>query len=307
MTAPGDAHENLHDDASRRGTAVARDCDRAFVRLHEGLLHYRHAGPGSGAALPLWMMHASPASSRSVEPLALELANRHGRRVFAPDTPGFGDSAPLAQSEPAMADYADAMLRALDALRLERVDLYGFHTGAHIAIEMALARPERIGALVLDGLLWLEDDEREAYLTQYAPPLLLDANGTQVFTALQFIRDQAWFFPHFRRDAAHNLGGGAMPPELLHVLTVDLLKGAETYHLAYHAVFRHRLAERLPRLGARPVMMMADAADPTRHAVARAASVVPGAARTVLAESWSPAGLATKAATVVDFVSRTRT
>lgn len=288
---------------------LARDCDRAFVRLREGLLHYRHAGPGpgSGAAPPLWMMHASPASSRSVEPLALELANRHGRRVLAPDTPGFGDSAPLAQSLPAMTDYADAMLRALDALRLERVDLYGFHTGAHVAIEMALARPDRIGALVLDGLLWLEDDEREVYLAQYAPPLRPDAHGTQVFTALQFIRDQAWFFPHFRRDAAHNLGGGAMPPELLHVLTVDLLKAAETYHLAYHAVFRHRLAERLPRLGGRSVMMMADAADPTRHAVARAASVVPGAASALLAESWSPAGLSTKAATIVDFVSRTRT
>jgi pimeloyl-ACP methyl ester carboxylesterase len=296
-------------------SAGATDCERAFVRLREGLLHYRHAGPGAtqdgaraaaGAgrrARPIWMMHASPASSRSLEPLALELANRHGRRVFAPDTPGNGDSAPLAMAEPELGDYADAFVRALDALRIERADLYGFHTGAHVAIEMALAHPDRVGRLVLDGLLWLEDAERDAFLAEYAPPLRPDASGTQVFTALQFIRDQAWFFPHFRRDPAHNLGGGAMPPALLHALTVDLLKAAETYHLAYRAVFRHRLEDRLPRLGAQPVLLMADASDPTRHAVARAAAIVPGARSTVLADSWSAAGLAAKAAVLAEFLA----
>jgi pimeloyl-ACP methyl ester carboxylesterase len=295
------------------GAAGPPDCERAFLRLREGLLHYRHAGAdaSSGAAAstgaasaapPLWMMHASPASSRSVEPLALALAHRHGRRVIAPDTPGNGDSAPLDVAEPELVDYGDAFVRAMDALRIERADLYGFHTGAHIAIEMALAHPDRTGRLVLDGLLWLDDAEREEFLACYAPPLRPDANGTQVFTALQFIRDQAWFFPHFRRDPAHNLGGGAMPPELLHALTVDLLKAADTYHLAYRAVFRHRLEQRLPRLGAQPVMLMVDAADPTRPAVARAAALVPGARSAVLADSWSPDGLATKAATIVEFL-----
>jgi len=281
------------------------DCDRAFLRLREGLLHYRHAGSSDAARRerPIWMMHASPASSHSLEPLALALANRHGRRVIAPDTPGNGDSAPLAPADPELEDYADAFVRAMDALRIERADLYGFHTGAHIAIEMALAHPDRVGRLVLDGLLWLEDAERDDYLAQYAPPLQPDSNGTQVFTALQFIRDQAWFFPHFRRDAAHNLGGGAMPPDLLHGLTVDLLKAAQTYHLAYRAVFRHRLAERLPKLGAQPVMMMADATDPTRHAVARAAAIVPGARSAVLADSWSPAGLAAKATSIAEFLT----
>lgn len=291
--------------------ALPPDCDRAFVRVPEGQLHYRHAGPAHGgrdatsapAANPLWMMHASPASSASVEPLALELARRHGRRVFAPDTPGNGDSAPLRAAEPALRDYADAFARALDALRLERVDLYGYHTGAHIAIELALAHPARVGGLVLDGLLWLDDAERADYLAHYAPPLVPDAHGTQVFTALQFIRDQAWFFPHFRRDAAHNLGGGAMPPALLHALTVDLLKAAPTYHLAYRAVFRHRLEERLPALAARRVMLLADAADPTRHSIERARALLPAARSSVLDDAWSPRGLAAKAAAIAQFLS----
>ena len=279
------------------------DCDRAFVRLREGLLHYRHAGSAVlAAALPLWIMHASPASSRSREPLALELANHHGLRAVAPDTPGNGDSAPLLHARPGLADYADTLLRAMDALQIERVDLYGFHTGAHLAIEMALARPDRVGHLILDGLLWLEDAERADYLEHYAPPLRPDANGTQVFTALQFIRDQAWFFPHFRRDQAHNLGGGAMPPRLLHALTVELLKAADTYHLAYRAVFAHRLEERLPLLGAAPVLLMSDVSDPTRPAVERAAARIAGARKLVLEDTWSSAGLAAKAASIAAFL-----
>jgi len=277
-------------------------CDRAFVRLSEGLLHYRHAGGDRAAQRPIWLMHASPASSQSLEPLAVELATRHGRAVCAPDTPGNGDSVPLRAADPELPDFADAFVRAMDALGIERADLYGFHTGAHIAIEFAIGHPDRVGGIVLDGLLWLEEHERADYLRHYAPPLVPDAHGTQVFAALNFIRDQAWFFPHFKRDAAHNLGAGAMPPELLHALTVELLKAAGTYHLAYRAVFRHRLAERLPLLAGRRVMLIADGADPTRHAVLRAADFVPGAVADVGGDGWSPEGIAAKAARIAEFL-----
>lgn len=282
--------------------SVSTGPERAFLRVREGLIHYRHAAPGSEAAAadrPVWMMHASPASSRSLE--ALLMAMGRTRRAIAPDTPGNGDSAPLSGHAPALGDYADAFLRSMDALGIERADLYGYHTGAHIAIEMAILRPDRIGSLVLDGLLWLEDSERADYLAQYAQPLVPDAQGTQVFRALQFIRDQAWFFPHFRRDAAHNLGGGAMPPALLHALTVDLLKAAETYHLAYHAVFRHRLEERLPLLR-RPVLLLGDEGDPTRHSIPRAAALIEGARTALPGEGWSPQGAAAKAALISSFL-----
>lgn len=277
------------------------DCDRAFVRIVEGSMHYRHAGDATTGHRPVWMMHASPASSRSVEPLALAVATLGRRRVLAPDTPGNGDSAPLHLSDPELGDYADAFLRMLDALQIDRVDLYGFHTGAHIGIEMAIRHPDRIGRLALDGLLWLEAKEREDFLAQYAPPLEFDHAGTQVFRALQFIRDQAWFFPHFKRDPQHNLGGGAMPPELLHTLTVDLLKAASTYHLAYRAVFRHQLAERLPKLP-QPALLMADGGDPTRESVRRAAALVPNAVTAIGGEGWSPDGLAAKAKRIVEFL-----
>jgi pimeloyl-ACP methyl ester carboxylesterase len=253
-------------------TAVSTsDIDRAFLRIAEGLIHYRHAGAPSSEP-PLWMMHAAPASSRSLEPLIGALAA--GRRVYAPDTPGYGDSAPLASAAPEITDYADAMLRSLDALGLEVVDLYGFHTGAHIAIEMALAAPQRVRRVVLDGLLVLDDAARAEFLEHYAPEVRPDAAGLQFTWAVNYIRDQAWFFPHFRRDAAHNLGSGAMSAEVLHYLATELVKAIGTYHLGYRAVFRHRVVERLRELR-QPTLLTADASDPTRAGLATIEAACP--------------------------------
>ena len=63
------------------------------------------------------------------------------RRVIAFDTPGYGMSdAPPAP--PGMAGYAAAFADALDAMGVAGpVDLYGFHTGTLLSIELAIARP----------------------------------------------------------------------------------------------------------------------------------------------------------------------
>jgi pimeloyl-ACP methyl ester carboxylesterase len=279
-------------------TGATPDIDRDFARIAEGLMHFRHAGNDTGEP-PLWMMHAAPASSRSLEPLLASLAD--GRRVYAPDTPGYGDSAPLLATEPQISDYADAMLRTLDALRLDVVDLYGFHTGAHIAIEMALAAPQRIRRVVLDGLLVLDDAERVEFLAHYAPAMQPDAAGLQFAWAVNYIRDQAWFFPHFRRDAAHNLGHGAMSAEVLHYLVTELLKALGTYHLGYRAVFQHRVLERLQALHV-PTLLTADASDPTRSGLRTIAKACPQLRCDLLNPSDDPARTPGKAQRIAAFL-----
>ncbi|MEZ5457818.1 MAG: alpha/beta hydrolase [Steroidobacteraceae bacterium] len=272
--------------------------DRSFVRIADGLMHLRHAGQSS-AEPPLWMMHAAPASSRSLEPLLAALAAR--RRVIAPDTPGYGDSAALSASDPALTDYATAMLRMLDALGIDTVDLYGFHTGAHIAVEMALAAPQRVRRVVLDGLLVLDDAEREEFLAHYAPPVQPDAAGLQFAWAVNYIRDQAWFFPHFRRDAAHNLGQGAMSAEVLHYLVTELLKAVGTYHLGYRAVFRHRVVERVAALS-QPTLLTADASDPTRAGLRELVAACPRLHCDLLQTSTDPARTPGKAQRIDAFL-----
>ena len=280
------------------GPASGVPVERRFIRLAEGLMHLRHAGDAQAGKPPVWLMHASPSSSVSLQPLISRLAAEC--RVIAPDTPGYGDSVALAASQPSLLDYADAHRRMLDALGVDRTVLYGHHTGAHIAVELAILMPDRIAGIVLEGLLWLEGPEREDFMRHYAPPMLPDAWGTQVFQSLQWLRDQAWFFPHFRRDAEHNLGMGALPPDVLHMLMLDMLKAGSGYHLAYQAVFTHRLEERL-RLVRTPALLLTAQHDPTAPAMARAREHITGARACRIEEGGSVDGLTQRVRAIIEF------
>jgi pimeloyl-ACP methyl ester carboxylesterase len=74
----------------------------------------------------------------------------HGRNVLALDLPGHGGS-----EGPALASIgaaADWLLRALDALKLEKAALVGHSMGALIALETAARAPSRAWALALLGI-----------------------------------------------------------------------------------------------------------------------------------------------------------
>ena len=228
---------------------------RAFADLSHGQLHYRRAGAGP----PLVLLHASPGSGKQLEALIAALAPHY--TVLAPDTPGNGDSVPLPMAAPACGDYARAVLEFLDALGVARADVYGTHTGACIASELALLAPDRVGALVQDGVVVFTPAERAELLARYAHPFVPDLEGTQFQRAFMFCRDQFWFFPWYARDAAHLRHVGLPPPGPLHDWVVEVLKAATTYHLAYRAAFAYPAEERLP-LVTNPVLCVAAADDP---------------------------------------------
>jgi pimeloyl-ACP methyl ester carboxylesterase len=248
------------------------EIERRFVDTAQGQFHVRcsrQVPPAS--ALPLVMLHASPASAQTLDPLLKGIGKY--RRCFAPDTMGFGDSAPPPMETPEAADYANWVLQAIDALGLDRFHLYGSHTGAHIAVEAALQQPDRIEKLVLDGMAMFTPEEQSDVLQHYAPAIVPDEIGSQLNWAWHFIRDQAVFFPYFHRTASHLRGADMLPPELLHDLTVDVLKGLTTYHLGYRAAFRHSGRERLP-LVKHSVLITAELSDPLHVNAELAASLV---------------------------------
>jgi len=222
---------------------MGKNVTRHFVNTPSGEVFFRSAGDDQ-AGVPLVALHASPASSKSLLPL-LE-AMQPTRRIIAPDTMGNGQSDPHPSAAPEMADYASAMADMADSLELDQIDLYGSHTGAHIAIEWAIAQPRRVRSLILDGIAYLPGELRAEFLTNYAPPMAPDAIGSQFNQAWHFMRDQMFFFPHYKKDADHLRVGGAFDAETLHTLTMDVLGSLTTYHLAYEAVFRHDLAARMP-------------------------------------------------------------
>lgn len=251
--------------------------EKAYVTIAEGQLHLRQRAGASNAAadgLPLALLHASPASSRTLEPLMAALGPK--RWLLAFDTPCNGQSCVPALAAPAMADFADMIARGADALGADPLALYGTHTGAHIAIEWALAHPDRVRALVLDGVALLDEAMRAEFLERYAPPQVPDESGAQFQWAWSFIRDQMIFFPHYRKDAEHIRPGGTFDPQVLHELVLDVLSNLTHYHLPYEAVFRHDVRGALARLAV-PTLVLGDAESALDPATESVAAMVPGA------------------------------
>lgn len=220
--------------------------DRGFARVSEGLVHYRHAAAATDG-IPLVLLHASPGSSRGLEALLDALADTgQSPRLIAPDTFGHGESAVAAPVDPEIAYYADGLMRFLDALGIDRVALYGAHTGARIACEAAILFPDRVARVILDGIADYEEPLRTALVETYAPEMAPDEYGRHLIWAFNFVRDQALHFPYYARDPAHRLLTRAVPnADDLHAATLDVLKSIRTYHKAYRAAFRYPTRERL--------------------------------------------------------------
>lgn len=230
---------------------------RRFADLDFGQVLYREAGTGP----VLLLLHASPGSSKQLEPLIGRLAQAF--RVISPDTPGNGDSAPLPLEQPRSEDYAGAMLQLLDALEIPQAHVYGTHTGACIGSELALLAPDRVGRLIQDGVAIFTRAEREELLARYAHPFEPDLEGAHLLRAFMFCRDQYVFFPWYARDRAHLRQVSLPAPRVLHDWVVEVLKAATTYHLAYRAAFAYPAEERLP-LVTQPVLCVAAEDDPLR-------------------------------------------
>lgn len=273
--------------------------DRAFIRLDEGLVHYRSCGAAKGQALPLYMIHASPASAMSMEPMMGALGKT--RPCIAPDTLGNGDSAGPALESPDMDYYADSVARILDKLKLDKVDVYGSHTGAHIACELAIRHPTRVRKVVFDGIGMFSEEDRVDFLKNYAPRMMPDEFGRQFTWAWHFIRDQMLHFPYFRRTPLYRRDQPMAQPEILHWIVVDVLKALTTYHKGYHAAFRHRDFERIPLISC-PLFCIASDDDPLKEGVDRAHSLAKISTKAILPSERVAGGLDQKAEAVRRFL-----
>ena len=241
---------------------------RRFADLTHGQMHYRTAGTG----MPLLTLHASPGSSKQLCNLIRELAGL--ARIISPDTPGNGDSEPLPFESPSIADLAEAMIRFLDVMQIDRIDLYGSHTGGAIAAELAIRAPDRIGRVVIDGIMVLTPEKRAEMLAHYALPFPADLDGAYLARVFQFCRDQYLFFPWYDRTRKSQRSGGLPAPRDLHNWVIEVLKANESYHLNYRAAFCWDAIARLPLL-MHPTLVIAAENDPLVESTRDVASVLP--------------------------------
>ncbi len=201
-----------------------------FVQVGERRVLVRYAGAGPALVL----LHQSPQSSAALLPWFEAFAGRFA--VFAPDTPGFGRSDPLPLAQPSIPDLARALGDLLQALGLQKVLLYGVHTGAAITLRLAQDQPERVAALVCDGLALFTAEERQPLLDGYLPPFEPRWDGGHLLWLWARVREQTLFFPwHVGTSAARLADYPLLPPEALHADVMDLLAAGDGYRAGYRA------------------------------------------------------------------------
>ncbi|BAQ49934.1 MULTISPECIES: alpha/beta fold hydrolase [Methylobacterium] len=112
-------------------------------------IFYREAGPRDAPTILL--LHGYPSSSRQWDTLLPLLADRY--HLIAPDYPGFGQSdAPSpAQYAYTFDNLAATMAGLVAHLGLERYTLFMQDYGGPVGFRMAMARPERVSALIIQN------------------------------------------------------------------------------------------------------------------------------------------------------------
>ena len=265
---------------------------RGFVDLDHGQIHFRTAGTGG---TPLVMIHQSPGSSKQLEGMIRELG--HGRRVIAPDTAGNGDSEALANPVPTIADLATTAFAAIEALVDGPFDLYGSHTGASIAVDIAIAHPYRVRKLVIDGMGLYAVDEQAEIIARYAREIEPDLEATHLMKVWHFCRDQLLFWPYYNRTAEGRLPNGLPDADGLHDFVVEVLKAVRTYHRSYRAAFRHPKRDRLKLLGV-PTLVVSSPSDMLHGYFADVVATVPGA-RSAELPAWGAADFDAGSAAII--------
>ena len=106
--------------------------------------HYIEQGEG----FPLLLLHGN-GEDVSYFAHQMEAFARHFR-VIAVDTRGHGQT-PRGEAPFTIRQFAEDLLAFMDRLGIEKAHILGFSDGGNIAMLFAMAHPERVGKLILDG------------------------------------------------------------------------------------------------------------------------------------------------------------
>lgn len=196
---------------------------KGYAPSRFGQLHYVEVGEGH----PVLFLHQTPRSWDEYRDV-LPVVGRH-HRAIAMDTVGFGASARPA--EPFSVEmFADGVEDLLDALGVGAITLVGHHTGGVVALEVAARLQERVTALVLSGVPYVDGARRER-VSRRAPVdhVEVRADGSHL---QELWNRRSGFYPADR-------------PDLLGRLVADALRVVDRVEEGHLAVNRYRMEERI--------------------------------------------------------------
>lgn len=216
--------------ASGGGYLVAR----RFVDVGGRRVHGRIMGKGP----PALFIHSSPANSSFLLPDMAPVADRF--TCFAFDTPGFGLSDPLPGKDLSVPDLADALAETLAAIGMPRCPVFGCHTGAAIALELAVRHPDRVTGLALDSLSCFTEEELAAIGDTYFTHFPVDPLGGHYSSVWTRMRDQSIWFPWFSHDPGHLNESDLASPAATDRWVTMFFDAQDTYAPAYRAAMAYR-------------------------------------------------------------------
>jgi pimeloyl-ACP methyl ester carboxylesterase len=212
--------------------------------------------------------------------------------AIAFDLPGLGESDVDGEFVPSVEDWAHRLFAALDAAGVGRVRIYAHRGGCAVAVAMALAAPDRVGALLLDAPLCVPDAVRVGLVETYAPDVSLSWDGSHMIRVWHHLRDQEFWWPWFdRRQAAALPTDPAIDPTILTIRAAACLRQPRHYRAAWQAIWRYDLLTGLA-LVIPPVAIAASPGEAFGH-LAGAAAALAGRPVAVL-----PDDIAAKAAAI---------
>jgi pimeloyl-ACP methyl ester carboxylesterase len=230
---------------------------KGYVDGPFGQIHYQQAGELGHPIIVL--CHQSPSSSEMFRAAYHPLAE-HGLQVIGIDTPGFGMS-DVPDHPPSIEEYAAAIGACIGTLSTAPVTLLGHHTGAAIAAELAVAAPNQVERLILNGPPVMTAEEREQYsqALKDAPPVEPQADGSHL-TAMWERRQ--YFTPGWTSLSAMHLG------------VIQMFIAGETDWYGHRAAFAHDIAVPLGKVQ-QPTLILTNTGDDIYYAAARARALRP--------------------------------
>jgi len=225
---------------------------KAYVDIPEGQVHYKTDGSEEN----LLLLHQTPMSSDEFTEMIPILAK--SCRVVAMDALGHGSSDdPPREYE--IEDFARSVISFLDAIGINKTSIFGHHTGATIAAEVAAAYPERVDKLILSGCIVLEPEEWQAFLSQ---PMTRDLKMTDDG---QFLT-KTW--EKYKDFSAHE------DPELWFKPFIIALKSRTRPYDTHFAVARYNVKPRL-RLIKSPTLLTSGSEDVFVNQLESTKSLIP--------------------------------
>jgi pimeloyl-ACP methyl ester carboxylesterase len=232
---------------------------RGYFECRYGQLHVHNAIPPGGGfdeATALLLLHHGPVSGAAFHRVLGPMGR--DRSVYAPDLPGCGESDPP-PSRPSIADYAAAVGDFLDAMRLRQVDVAGYQSGALVATELALARPQAVRRVACVSVPIASEAERERFRSMPWPRPPAE-DGSHLLDAWSRARDG---------------GCPQLPLDVLDRVVAEGLRSGPRMAWATQAALEYPARERLTQLK-QPVLLVR-AQDEYSSGTLRARAIVPAA------------------------------